>query len=440
MRISLFWRTFLLLAALLAASLLAVFGVARVLDPAPVEQRVAWEVASVLNLTRSALVSAQPARRIELLGELARDEGVRVLPLEPGDRVEPYLPADRAEALRRYLRELLGPATDVAGRVNGEEGLWVSFAIDEGRFWLQMQQRRVDRHFGPDLGLVIAIAAVLSLAGAIVFSRLVNRPLALLAGAIDQLSGGRHPVALREDLVSEIAAVNRRFNRMARDLLELEADRSLALAGISHDIRAPLARLRMEIELAHLPDAEAQAMCSDIERIDQIVGQFVDYARAEAQTSTESIDLSAFFAALRARHQTQIDAGDLSLTLDVPAGLRWEFDPIDLQRAVSNLLDNALRYGREPATGKASVTIRVRTTVDALLIEIADRGPGVPEAARERLLRPFARLDTARGGHEGSGLGLAIVARIARRHDGDVTLHNRPDAGLLVRLRLGRTA
>lgn len=437
MRISLFWRTFLLLAVLLAASLLSVFGLARWLDPAPPEQRLAWEVASVLNLTRSALVSSQPERRTELLRELARDEGVRVLPLEASDRVEAFLPAERAEAIRGRLRVLLGTDTEIAGHVNGDRGLWVSFAIDDERFWLAMDQRRVDRHFGPDLRLIFAIAALLSLAGAMVFSRLVNRPLALLSGAIDQLSQGAQPLPLREDLVSEISAVNRRFNRMARDLHELEADRSLALAGISHDIRAPLARLRLEIELARLPDAVAEPMCTDIERIDQIVGQFVDYARVEFSSTPESIDLVAFFAALRAHHDTQIDAGDVALTLDIPPGLRWIGDPIELQRAISNLLDNALRYGRDPRSGQVRIEIRARRDVAGLLVEVADQGPGVPDEARERLLRPFTRLDTARGEHEGSGLGLAIVARIARRHHGELSLHPRPGGGLLLRLRLG---
>ncbi len=441
MRISLFWRTFLLLAALLGATLLAVFGLARALDPAPPEQRVAWEVASVLNLTRAALISSQPARRAELLGELARDEGLRVLPLEASDRVEPYLPAPRAAALRGYLRALLGPDTDVAGKVNGEDGLWVSFAIDDAHFWLLMQQRRVERHFGPDLRLIIAIAAALSLVGAIVFSRLVNRPLALLSGAIDQLSQGGRPSPLREDLVSEISAVNRRFNRMARDLVELESDRAVALAGISHDIRGPLARLRLEIELARLAESVAEEMNSDIERIDQIVGQFVDYARgSEVEEHPESIDLPAFSAALSSAHQAEIDAGTLELTLDITPGLRWEADPLELQRIIANLLDNARRYGRDPSSGLSRIGIRVRSEDSNLLVEVRDHGKGVPAESREHMLRPFARLDPARGEHEGSGLGLAIVARIARRHGGDVSLHEGPGGGLLVRLRLGRSS
>ena len=441
MRISLFWRTFLLLAALLGATLLAVFGLARALDPAPPEQRVAWEVASVLNLTRSALISSQPGRRAELLGELARDEGVRVLPLEASDRVEPYLPAARAAVLGGYLRTLLGPETDIAGRINGEEGLWVSFAIDDAHFWLQMQQRRVERHFGPDLRLIIAIAAALSLVGAIVFSRLVNRPLALLSGAIDELSQGARPTPLREDLVSEIAAVNRRFNRMARDLVELESDRAVALAGISHDIRGPLARLRLEIELARLPEGVAEAMCTDIERIDQIVGQFVDYARGgDIEEHVESIDLPAFFAALRNNYQAEIDAGTLELALDITPGMLWEGDPIELQRMVANLLENARRYGRDQSSGIARVELTVRAEGSNLLLEVRDYGKGVPAEARERMLRPFARLDQARGDQEGSGLGLAIVARIARRHGGDVALHEAPGGGLLVRLRLGKSS
>ena len=130
MRISLFWRTFLLIAGLVVACLMAMLELIRIFDPAPAEQKLAWEVASVVNLTRSALVSAQSDRRIQLLAELAREEGVRVAPLEPGDRSEPLEPAARAQALLGRLRGLLGPQTRVAASVNGEHGLWVSFEID----------------------------------------------------------------------------------------------------------------------------------------------------------------------------------------------------------------------------------------------------------------------------------------------------------------------
>ncbi|MFP5406781.1 MAG: histidine kinase dimerization/phospho-acceptor domain-containing protein, partial [Gammaproteobacteria bacterium] len=278
-RISLFWRTFLMLAALIVTSLALTLGIAHLLDPAPPEQRLAWELATVLNLTRSALVSADAQRRLDLLTELARDEGVRVLPLEPGDRIDASATGERLKAIEPQLRQLLGETTRVAGRVNGIDGVWISFGIDGDAYWLILPRARIERQFGPSLRLLGTIALSLSLLGALILSRLVNRPLAVLAGALGAISRGERPPALPENGPTEIAALNRRFNRMAVDLAALEQDRGIALAGISHDIRSPLARLRMEIELAPLAEDAREAMAGDIERIDRIVGQFVNYAR-----------------------------------------------------------------------------------------------------------------------------------------------------------------
>lgn len=425
MRISLFWRTFLLIAALVACSLGAMLGLLRFLDRAPPEQRLAWEIASVVNLTRSALVSSQPERRMLLLRELARDEGVRVVPLEPDDRIRPAADVPQMESLRQYLRGLLGPETvAVLGRVNDQDGLWISFDIEGDGYWLLMHRRRIDRHFGPGLGSILAIAAALSLVGALVLSRLVNEPLARLAAALSALSRGRSPPRLREDLATEIAEVNRSFNAMAADLSALDADRSIALAGISHDIRAPLARLRMEVEMASIDEATRAPMVEDIERIDRIVGQFVEFARAGAGLKAESVEVAALIAGLSGAYRAATLTGELVLDTSCADDVRWVGDPTDLRRALSNLLDNALRYGRSAEDGVARVRLTARRAGGGIEVSVVDHGPGVPPESLEHLLRPFTRLDSARGEREGAGLGLAIVERMARRYHGRLRIEN----------------
>lgn len=438
MRISLFWRTFMLLVVLVVASLSLLLGVMRWLDRAPAEQRLAWEIASVANLTRSALISSQPERRLMLLRELARDEGVRVLPLESSDRIEADLSSDRVRDLRGYLQNLLGSDTVVVlGSVNDIDGLWVSFDIEGDGYWLLMQRKRLERHFGSGLSVVLGVSAGLSLLGALILSRLVNQPLSRLASAFGALSRGEPAPRLREDLVvSEIADVNRRFNQMANDLSALEADRSIALAGISHDIRSPLARLRMEIELAPLEDAQRMPMVEDIERIDRIVGQFVEFARAGQPPRCEPVDVASLLDQLPATYRKQSGEATVELRIDTPSSLRWQGDPVDLQRATSNLIDNAIRYGRHPGQAVAKVTVSARRAAGGIELSVEDEGPGVPEESLAELLRPFNRLDLARGGAEGSGLGLAIVDRLARRYGGRLQLHNRPGGGLAAVLQL----
>lgn len=435
-RISLFWRTFLLLALLIGLSLGATLGIAGLLDRAPPEQRLAWEVASVVNLTRSALVSAEPARRLDLLDQLAHEEEVRVLPKEVDDRIDDAATGPRLRALQPWLRQLLGAGTRVAGRVNGVDAVWISFEIDGDAYWLILPRARVERQFGPGLGLLGLVAAGLSLLGALLISRLVNRPLADLSRAIARLSRGQAPAPLAEQGPTEIAALNRRFNRLARDLARLDADRSLALAGISHDIRSPLARLRMEIELAPLDAMQRDSMAEDIARIDRIVGQFVQYARIAEPPRTERVDVAALLSALVHGYRGAVEAGELVLEIDAGDALHWIGDATDLHRALANLIDNSMRYGRASAAEAAHVQVRARRSADGLSIEVRDRGPGVPAADLDRLLEPFMRVDNARGESGGSGLGLAIVARLARRYGGSLRLLNLPAGGLSAGLTL----
>lgn len=429
-RISLFWRTFLLLALLIGASLGATLGIAGLLDRTPPEQRLAWEIASVVNLTRSALVSAEADRRLNLLEQLAEEEQVRILPKEPTDRIDDGATGARLRALEPRLRKLLGAGTRVAGRVDGIDAVWVSFDIDGDAYWLILPRTRVERQFGPSLGLLALIAAGLSLLGALLISRLVNRPLADLTGAIDVLSRGEAPRPLADEGPSEIAAVNRRFNRLARDLAQLDEDRTVALAGISHDIRSPLARLRMEIELAELDAGQRGSMAEDIERIDRIVGQFVHYGRSSEPPRVEPVDVAVLLAGIGQAYRSAVEAGELVLDIDPGDARGWIGDPTDLQRSITNLVDNAMRYGRAGPEGPVWVQLRARATREGIEIEVRDRGPGVPAADLERLLRPFTRLDDARSERGGSGLGLAIVDRLARRYGGSLRLVNAEGGGL----------
>lgn len=440
-RISLFWRTFALITGLVGASLAVLLVLLRVIDSAPPEQRLAWEVASIVNLTRSALVSSQPERRITLLRELANEEGIRVLPLEPSDRIELPELTDRLARLAPRVQNLLGPDTLIAPRVNDSDGLWVSFRIDDDQYWVQMQRRRMDRHFGPNLGVVIGLSAGLALIGAIALSRTLNRPLADLARAISQLRRGEQPPRLREDLVSEIATVNRRFNAMAADLTELEHDRALALAGISHDIRSPLARMRMEAELAPLDAQTRESFIEDIERIDSIVDRFVDFARAGSGGDIDAVVIEELLQQLGQVYRAQTQAGELRLDIRQPEPLIWRGDRTDLERLLANLIDNALRYGRvppgRPGAGCTRLNIDARQADGHMRLVVRDHGTGVPADQLERLLRPFARLDSARGTAEGSGLGLAIVDRIVRRYDGTLVLRNASrGSGLVVIVQL----
>ena len=204
---------------------------------------------------------------------------MRVYPLEPQDQIEPWPNRQIGQMVEAKLKELLGPRTLVASKVNGEKALWISFDIEGDQYWLITDPKRLERQLGGNWLEVSATAVLLALIGAILISRLVNRPLANLARSIEKLSRGERPQRLRESGPTEISELNRRFNQLAGDLHAMEADRAVVLAGVSHDIRTPLTRLRLEIELSRLDEASKESMVEEIDRIDSIVRQFIEFAR-----------------------------------------------------------------------------------------------------------------------------------------------------------------
>jgi two-component system osmolarity sensor histidine kinase EnvZ len=329
----------------------------------------------------------------------------------------------------------LGPGTLVAAKVNGTRGLWVSLAIDDDRYWVFLDRDPAARSYGTQWVGWAAVALLLSLIGAVIITRLINRPLARLSHAAAELGSGRSPPTLPETGPVEIRTVNESFNRMVTDLAKLEADRAVLLAGISHDLRTPLARLRLELEMAQVPGDTREAMVGDIEQIDNIVRQFLDYARKAPQAPAEDIDLASLVesAVRRARIEAQPSS---HVELRLAPNLTVHGHRTELERALDNLLTNAARYGRNAESGELDVTISLVRDDDLAVIGVADHGPGVPSDQIERLMRPFERGEAARSGGGGAGLGLPIVDRIARMHGGSLRLLANPPHGLRAELAL----
>jgi two-component system osmolarity sensor histidine kinase EnvZ len=432
---SLFWRTLLLVLLLIVASLGAWIQSFRVFERAPRAQTIAQQVVSVVNITRAALLYSDPFVRRDLLAELAANEGVRIYPLEADDAVRPLPEVPLIRMAEKSIMDKLGPDTQVAAEVNGVRGLWVSLAIEDDRYWVYIDRDPAARTYGTQWIGWAAVALLLSLIGAVLITRLINRPLALLSRAAAELGGGRQPIPLPESGPVEIRTVNENFNRMVSDLGKLEADRAVLLAGISHDLRTPLTRLRLELEMADIPQDARDAMVGDIEQIDNIVRQFLDYARKAPQAPAEDIDLAALVEAAvrRARIEAQPSA---QVELRLAPSLKVRGHRTELDRAIDNLLTNALRYGRDPESGRLEVSVSLMRNDDLAIIGVADQGPGVPTDQIERLMRPFERGVEARSGGGGAGLGLPIVDRIARMHGGSLRLLANVPHGLRAELAL----
>lgn len=426
---TLFWRSFLLIAALIVVSVLASFQILRVAEREPRARALARQAVSTVNLTRAALVNADPYRRRELLIEMNEREGIRIYPVTAAEALRPLRPEGRLERVAELVRAQLGAATRFAAARDEMRGFWVSFFIDEDEFWVMLPRER----FEPELGLGWAgwgaALLVLALLGASFIAATLSRPLRELAGAARRVGRGETPAPLAEAGPRELATVSAAFNRMARDLEALERERAMVLAGISHDVRTPLSRLRLALEMSGADAAAAQGMSADIDEMDQVVSQFLEFARGEDEDRVPG-DLGALLAEIGA-HYAKLGKNVQVRPARIPA---FPFAPQALRRAIGNLIENALRYAGEP------VELACHREGAQVVVEVLDRGPGIPEEEAERLKRPFTRLDAARSGRGGSGLGLAIVERVARAHGGRLELGPRPGGGLAARLVLGAGA
>lgn len=419
-------RIMLLIAVLLAIGQFASLRIFEYFEREPRAEAAALQAVTVVNYTRASLIASQENLRLALLSELTGKEGVRVYSADFMEEIEPLPDDPFINMVAEKIRKRLGVETIITVNHYGIDGLWVSFNIGQDDFWVVIPRMHVERPFPWQWLGWGALVLGLSLAGGYLLAARINRPLNLLMHAAERLRSGEQPEKLPEDSVKELRAVSSAFNKMADSLAELDAERTLILAGVSHDIRTPLARLRLAVEM--LPEKEAgylkSGMIEDISDMDNIIHQFLDFVRGAEGEPVQMIDINTLLQAL---HDRQARAGrdlviQFSPTYVIPV------KPLAMQRLLDNLVGNAYNYGG----GQVRVTSKI--TADYMVISVLDNGPGIPETHVKKLLKPFERLDTARSNAGGSGLGLAIADRIAKLHHGKLELLNRPEGGLEARL------
>ncbi|WP_029800285.1 two-component system sensor histidine kinase EnvZ, partial [Vibrio parahaemolyticus] len=235
------------------------------------------------------------------------------------------------------------------------------------------------------------IMALLIIAGGWLFIRLQNRPLLALQRAAEGVGRGEIPPPLPEKGASEIRSVTRAFNQMSKGIQELEEDRALLMAGISHDLRTPLTRIRLATEMMSPEDSYlAEGIISDTEECNEIISQFMDYLKPVNKESFESVDVSTIasdVASSEGGYEVEIET-DLNMHLPPAKG-----SPIAIKRAVSNLVVNALRYGN----GWVKISTGVTADKQLVWICVEDNGPGIEQSQIAKLFEPFTRGDTARG-------------------------------------------
>jgi two-component system osmolarity sensor histidine kinase EnvZ len=434
--LSLFWRTFFMLALLLLGSILAWLQTLRAFEYEPRAVQTARQIASQVNLSRAALINADAIARLSLLKTMAQEEGLRIIPREGSDQVR-SAEVDRAvQDITRELRQRLGASTVVANQVNGNKGLWIGFEMDGDSYWFRTDLERFNPQAGQTWMIWLLVATGLSLTGAALIARLVNRPLKALSFAAIRVRDGDFGASRLDESVhtSEIREVNIGFNRMAQRLAKLDQDRALMLAGISHDLRTPLARLRLEAELS-VSDLEARAhMAADIAQLDAIIDKFLDYARPD-HVALMAVPLQDI---VQTCIYPLLDQADTRISVHVEAGVQVMADDVELGRILSNLLENARKYGKSVDTGVAQIEVRALARDKWVYIKVRDHGIGVAPDQLANLTKPFYRGEAARTAANGAGLGLAIVEKTIRRMGGAFALTNSSGGGLSANIKLQR--
>jgi two-component system osmolarity sensor histidine kinase EnvZ len=311
--------------------------------------------------------------------------------------------------LRKQLEQEMPASTVVIVRAVMPTEIWVHAAqVPDRWFVLKWQVARPETPLA--MGGLVLVGAGLSLVAAAVFARRLTAPLAGLADATRRVGEGEAVAIDVSSGPSEVQELAVAFEAMSRRLAEVDEQRELMLAGLSHDLRSPLARMRVAVDLIDAPGADLRdEIVADVEEIDRIVGQFLHYVRAGYREIPARASADAILNDSLGRFARQ---GQVRLEL---SAVEERLMPVEsLRRVVANLVQNALEYGRAP------VTVRSWLPPGELRVSVTDCGAGVSAEDWDQAVRPFSRLRTAPGsGH--SGLGLATVERLARAANGSLT-------------------
>ncbi len=344
-------------------------------------------------------------------------------------RQQPQFPF--ARRLADDLGERLGePVLLRHGGAGQRSGLWIGFLAGSERWWLLLPPPRFEPQALPSelwLFLAVTLAAVLLIAG--LFVRGIVGPLARLGEAVSATGDGAARQATPEG-PREVRQLAARHNTMLGQLASAAAERREMLAGLTHDLRAPLTRLRLRLALLQ-NDEERAGLVRDIDDMERIVGQCLAFLRSE-ELATAPAPL-AIAPLLREELVRQRELGrPVEWTVSAAAThCRVAIAAGNLQRLLDNLIDNALQHGAPPVEVHLAMASETVAT-----LRVRDHGPGITDADRARALEPFAQLEPARATDGSCGLGLAIVRRITAGCGGEVVLAEAPGGGLEVLVRL----
>lgn len=339
----------------------------------------------------------------------------------------PYFHLLEASLSARTGRDIALASSVDAG---GERWYWADIPVEGALVRVGFPESRIDVNPWLAMVIILSVGTVVTFVTAGWLARWLVAPLSRLAGAAHRIGEGRRPEPLPEAGPEELAALAREFNRMSVQVEELLANRTTLLAGISHDLRTPLARIRLALGMiTEKPDRDlVERVMRDVDGMHELIARCLELGRDFAEQESAEIDLCDLLAQVVA----EFDHAGAQIRGRRGPDCRLKVRPLALRRIVANLLDNAVRYG-----GGEPIDIEYRVEDGRVEVCVLDRGPGIPESEREAVFRPFYRLEPSRNSRTGgSGLGLAIARQLAAANGWQVDVAHRSGGGTAACVRM----
>jgi len=396
----------------------------------PVSKRAADDLATLMMLAAQTWVELPPDTRPDFERELLEGYDLKLTladtPLPFTENLQPYL-SFLGEALTRRIGK---PVPIRSGPPNTTKWFCVDIPMGGRIIRISFPHDRIGTRPPIASVLVVAAGALVILLTSLLLVRRLIRPLARLSRATTQIGRGGAFEPLPEAGPRELVTLTQGFNRMAGEIEQLLANRTILFAGISHDLRTPITRMQLALEMlpADTDPALVTSLRQDLEEMNRLISDTLDLARGLGPHEPEAVDLREF-----------ID-GIVTSQRHTGAEIQWtpgaccicSVDTLALQRILINLIDNAVRYG-----GDSPVELRCYCSDHEAVVQVLDHGPGIPASEREQVFQPFHRLETSRSRRTGgSGLGLAIARQLCDAHSWNIQLLPRKDGGTEANLRI----
>jgi two-component system osmolarity sensor histidine kinase EnvZ len=395
----------------------------------PMAKRHAEDFAAIIVSVAHLLQDLPVEMHEELEDRLLEDHGLIVAeqPLESFETTSdlPYYPFFHAALDAQAgedLRIIESPDSPI---------IWVDVSAHGKLYRLGFDKERLGINPPVVLILAVGVGALLTLLASLFEVRRVVRPLNQLSSAAKKMGRGQKPPPISEQGPEEIASLARTFNRLSSDLEQLSENRTVMIAGISHDLRTPLTRLGLAVEMLDQDSNPEliERIRHNLDTMNSLIRQFLQFSRGSEGECPVQLDLWQMIESLAA--DLKLEGSELRLHRNDPPCVYFA-DAIALERVLANLFKNAVQHGN----GKP-IDVDLHCNDEEVAIEISDRGPGIPPEEVPAVFRPFHRLEAARNQSSGgSGLGLAIANQLVLKHNWTIQLLPRQGGGTVARLSL----